>query len=83
MLGGLNWIPYLSVLWSKDGDRRHTYFIFPAVSVQLHLRTLVYNSVYQSMGKLLWGQLLVPIGVQNASNYRGRCLTSLRVAESR
>ncbi|MBA0843211.1 hypothetical protein Goarm_000422 [Gossypium armourianum] len=51
--GGLNWIPHLSVFWSKDGDLRHTHFIFPATSVQLHSRTLVYNSVCRLMGMLL------------------------------
>ncbi|MBA0881226.1 hypothetical protein Goshw_026020 [Gossypium schwendimanii] len=45
MLGGLNWIPHLSVVLWKDRDRRHTHSIFPVVSVQLHLRTLVYNLV--------------------------------------
>ncbi|MFQ6639543.1 hypothetical protein Gotur_014448 [Gossypium turneri] len=56
MLGGLNWIIHLLVLWSQNGDQRHTYSIFPAVSVQLHSKTLVYNSVYRLMGKSLQGQ---------------------------
>ncbi|MBA0770745.1 hypothetical protein Gotri_019343 [Gossypium trilobum] len=56
MLGGLNWIPYLSVLWLKDRNQTHTHFIFPAVSVQLHSKALFYNSVYRLMGKSLRGQ---------------------------
>ncbi|MFQ6646209.1 hypothetical protein Gotur_019744 [Gossypium turneri] len=47
---------------------RDTHSIFPATSVQLHLRTLVYNSVYRSMGTSLRCQLLVLIGVQHLSN---------------
>ncbi|MFQ6634017.1 hypothetical protein Gotur_011568 [Gossypium turneri] len=54
--GALNWIPHLLVFWSKDVDQRYTHFIFPAVSVQLHSKTLVYNSVYRTMKKSLRGQ---------------------------
>ncbi|MFQ6634016.1 hypothetical protein Gotur_011569 [Gossypium turneri] len=54
--GGLNWIPHLSVFWSKDVDQRYTHSIFPAVSVQLHSKTLVYNSVYRTMKKSFRGQ---------------------------
>ncbi|KAK5812316.1 hypothetical protein PVK06_027745 [Gossypium arboreum] len=48
---------------------RHTHSIFYAMSVQLHSRKSVYNSIYRTMGMLLWCQLLVSIGVQHASNY--------------
>ncbi|KAH1032437.1 hypothetical protein J1N35_044611 [Gossypium stocksii] len=56
MLGRTKLDPHLSILWWKDGDQRHTYSIFPAVSVQLRSWMLVYNSVYRPMGKSLRGQ---------------------------
>ncbi|KAH1129496.1 hypothetical protein J1N35_000874 [Gossypium stocksii] len=62
--------PLISVL-VRDGDQRRTRFISPAAIVQLHSRTSIYNLVCKLKGMSLRGQLLMSIGVQHASNYRG------------
>ncbi|KAH1047952.1 hypothetical protein J1N35_038736 [Gossypium stocksii] len=51
---------FLSTCFGRKMDIGGTHFIFPKVSVELHL---FYNSVYRLMGKLLWGQWEVPIEV--------------------